>query len=114
MAIEDSDTGGSRRDGRVGGSAGRAVGAVFDGLEALLYGGMALFILVSLVIIGVRAAHRSAGPVGSGVVIFGLVLVLVMVVRDAYRRRWSPVSIGVLLSFIVCVLAVVALDLFTV
>ncbi len=101
-------------DVRRGRDKGRRVGVmdILDGTEIVMYGLGSLALLFFLLFLGVRAAHRLAGPAAAGFAIAAAVLAAVIVVRDRRRRRWSPVSIVAAALYVLCLAALIAADAF--
>ena len=75
---------------------------VIDGVEAAFYAIGAAVVLVCLVLLGVRSAHRIVGLVGSISAVAATALVLGIVVRDVLRRSSSAVSIAAACSYAGC------------
>ena len=82
-----------------------------DAIEIVAYGLGAFALLLFLVFLGIRAAHRIAGPVASGVAVVASVAAVAVALRDVRRRRWSPVSVGAACGYGLCLVAVIATDL---
>ena len=74
------------------------------------YGLGAVALLLFLVFLGIRAAHRVAGPAASGVAVVASVAAVAVVIRDIRRRRWSPVVVGAACGYGLCLVAVIATD----
>ena len=85
---------------------------VFDGIELLAYGFGALVVLVVVLFVGIRSAHRVGGPLASGAAIGATIGVTAVVARDAIRKRWSPVSVGVGALYALCFGALIAAEVF--
>ena len=86
---------------------------VLDGIEMVIYGLGAVALLLLLMFVGIRAAHRIAGPVATGVATGAVLAVIGAVVRDARRRRWGPVSVGAVTAYVLCLLALIVADAVT-
>ena len=85
---------------------------VLDAIETLAYGLGALALLVFLLFLGIRAAHRLAGPAASGTAVAAALTAVVVVARDAPRRRWSPVSVGAACAYGLCLVALIVAEFF--
>ena len=85
---------------------------VVDSIEGLIYGVVALAFLLFLMFLGIRGAHRLAGPVGSGLGIGAILVVAGLVARDVQRKRWTLVSTLALGAYGLCLVAVIATDAF--
>ncbi len=83
---------------------------MLDGIEAVIYGGVALVVFVGLLAFGVRAATRVGGMAGQFAAVVTLALVVGVLVRDVLRRRWSPISIVALTLYLLCLGGVILLD----
>ena len=85
---------------------------VLDVIDMVLYGVGALALLLFLVFLGIRSAHRLAGPVASGVTAAAAIAAFAVVIRDARRKRWTPVSIGAVATYALCLVALAVGDAF--
>jgi len=81
-----------------------------DAIEMVVYGLGALALLLFLVFLGIRAAHRIAGPAASGVAVTASLATAAIALRDVRRRRWSFVSVGAACGYGLCLVAVIASD----
>ena len=83
---------------------------VLDVIDMVLYGVGALALLLFLVFLGIRSAHRLAGPVASGATGAAAIAGFAVVIRDARRKRWTPVSIGAIAAYALCLVALIVGD----
>ena len=83
---------------------------VLDVIEMVLYGVGALALLLFLLFLGIRSAHRFAGPVASGPTGATAIAAFAVVIRDARRKRWTPVSIGAVAAYALCLVALIVGD----
>lgn len=84
---------------------------IVDTIESVAYGLLALALLCVILFLGVRAAHRLAGPAASGAAIALCAAAVGTVVRDVVRRRWSRVSVAAAVAYAACFLAVIAAEI---
>ena len=97
------------RQGRSNGSR-RGVFQVFDTIETLFYGLIAVALFLALLFLGVRAAYRLAGPVGAGLAVGTILAVVGRTTLDIRRKRWSVASTVTFVAYALCVVAVIAAD----
>lgn len=81
-----------------------------DGMELAVFALAAVLLLGLLVVLGVRASYRMAGPVGSGVATAGVLAVTALAIRDGVRRQWSVASVAAVAAFGLCLAAVIVAD----
>lgn len=83
---------------------------ILDAIEMFAYGLGAAALLMLLLFLGVRSAHRLAGPFASGTAVAAVVVIAALTVRDAIRKRWTPASIGVGVAYALCLVALIAAE----
>lgn len=82
-----------------------------DAIEIVIYGLGALALLLCLVFLGIRVAHRIGGPAAFGVAVAASLAAAAIALRDVRRKRWSPVSVGAACGYGLSLAAVIAADL---
>ena len=84
---------------------------IVDAIEMVAYGLGAAALLILLLFLGVRSAHRLAGPFASGAAVAALAVTGTLTIRDAIRKRWTPASIAVGVAYALCLVALIAAEL---